>query len=280
MKTAQYIGELDRAYKSLSEDIQNLSNYSWSGSSTEQFVEFVKRSALIRQYEAIAAVRSAFENGTSHLLASLLRPAYEEMLWLEYIRKHKEVSLDLILSMAQNEVYNGIEAQRGYLTKSELNEIGFTSSILKAASEALKRTEDSLLAIGKKLSWRQGALKPTITSIAKSVGRHEEYLFLYHGTSRAVHFSPHELGRRVWGSYGDVKISSNNFSSYWNDFTIIWQWRIFSESALASEYDFRKSSFAWGNKEIFISLLELLPRVQIVTRGELERWPEPRFERR
>lgn len=278
MQIAQHIEDLDRAFKCLQPDINALSLYSWNGRSKDQFVEFVKRSALVRQFECILAVRKAFDAGTSHLLGALLRPAYEELLWMEYLQKIPDVQLKLLTLLAQDEIYSGIQAQSGYFERHELREIGFTSSVLDNASSASRSTSEQLKAIGKKLGWRQGATKPTIANIAKQVNRYEEYVFLYHATSRAVHFSAHELGRRVWGSYGDVKISSTTFSTYWNDFNLIWQWRIFCESALASDYNFEQSSNAWGKEDIFKSLLTLLPRIQIVTMSEMERWPESRLE--
>jgi hypothetical protein len=56
------------------------------------------------------------------------------------------------------------------------------------------------------------------------------YDFLYHATSRAVHFSVPELLRRIWGSPGSVTISSRTFERYWAAFSLYWSCWLFSST--------------------------------------------------
>lgn len=80
--------------------------------------------------------------------------------------------------------------------------------------------------IGNNLGWRNGE-PPGAAALARLTQNEKEYKFIYHATSRYVHFSTHELGRRVWGRQGSVIIGSDKFSHYWSDFALYWGFRIF-----------------------------------------------------
>ena len=51
-----------------------------------KYYEIVQRAALVRQREALDAVVTLCETGHSAFAVCLLRPAYEELLWLEFLR--------------------------------------------------------------------------------------------------------------------------------------------------------------------------------------------------
>jgi hypothetical protein len=64
---------------------------------------------------------------------------------------------------------------------------------------------------------------PSVAEMAHITGRyHDLYAFLYHASSRAVHFSTGELLRRVWGEPGKLTIRSAHYSEYWSAFALHW----------------------------------------------------------
>jgi hypothetical protein len=50
--------------------------------SKQKFLEIAKRAALVRQREAIDAIISLCRSGHSLFAVCMLRPPYEEMLWM------------------------------------------------------------------------------------------------------------------------------------------------------------------------------------------------------
>lgn len=67
-------------------------------------------------------------------------------------------------------------------------------------------------------------------AIAAIVGRSDLYGFLYHATSRLVHFSVPELMRRVWGKPGKMEVAADFFERYWAEFAIYWGGWIFGQT--------------------------------------------------
>ena len=67
-----------------------LKDYSWVGSANKQTFEFVKRAAVIRQFEAANAILALVKAGHGSFGVTLLRPAYEELVWIEYLKKNDD----------------------------------------------------------------------------------------------------------------------------------------------------------------------------------------------
>jgi len=256
--------------------VTSLSRYSWIGPSDSQTLEFVKRAAIVRQFEATEAILALIDAGHGAFGVTMLRPAYEELLWIEYLGKHEDVSIEIVRSMTRKEVLDSYSAQKEYLGQRGIRNIGFTSQLSKRIEKGLKDSNAALVKIGASLGWRSGASQPSVAYVARSVGREKQYKYLYQGTSRAVHFSPQELQRRVWGSYGAVTISSSNFENYWSDFALSWSFRILIETLVNANFKFDFVSDAGIEK--LADLVQDLRPVQILTASELEAWNEPHLK--
>jgi hypothetical protein len=111
-----------------------------------------------------------------------------------------------------------------------------------------------------------------MSHLSKCVGFAREYKFLYHATSRFVHFSTHELARRVWGKKGSVKIGSSSFSEYWSDFAMYWAlWLLIH--LIREVHDVLGDINSTPQKdEEMIKWLGSLSGVPIVTASELKSW--------
>src|SRR5258708_35247688 len=98
--------------------------------------------------------------------------------------------------------------------------IGFTDTYIAAKTASDAKIKERIKEIGKQLHWpnKPMSLMPSMAWLSRQVNRERDYKFLYHATSRFVHFTPGELFRRVWGRQGQVDIGSTTFSEYWTAF--------------------------------------------------------------
>lgn len=234
--------------------------------------DLIRRAALVRQREALDAVVTLCETGHAAFAVCFLRPAYEELVWLEYLNKHAGVANAIIKHMTQIAVAQSVQAQADFSGSLAMRDMGFSAEFVAATKDARVENESSLIAIGKKLGWKRNSPQPTFKELAEAVGRASEYQFLYHATSRFVHFSPQELLRRIWGKPSKVTISSKHFSAYWTDFALHWAFAIYLESILACD-DFLDGAISGEAHDEFIALLKkYIGKVPIITREELL-WP-------
>jgi hypothetical protein len=238
--------------------------------SREVIYDVIRRAAVIRQREAIDAIISLCETGHSAFAVCLLRPAYEEQLWFEYLANHAADAPKLVFALSQKIIAESMRAQSEYLGREGMHRAGFTMKFVKMFLAQAAQPVTTLKALGAKLGWRQGADLPTLAQVAQSVGRKKEYDFLYEGTSRYVHFSAHELMRRAWGDHREIRISSNHFTGYWSAFALHWSLRIYINTIIACADLFPDDS---EHQVVYDHAMELLnnfiPEVPILTYEEL-----------
>lgn len=254
---------------------RQVQEYSWVGPTKLEYLEFTRRAAIVRQFEACEAIIKLIDAGSGSMGVTLLRPAYEELIWLDYLSKNESVALDLVTYIAQKELSDSYNAQKDFLGQKGIRNIGFTKRLSLRIGRNESIFNEKLKEIGKDLGWRNGALQPSVAFLARKVKREKQYRYLYQGTSRAVHFSPHELQRRVWGRHGEVKIASSNFDNYWSDFALSWSFRILIETIIFAGHIDTFVNHSELNEVDFTSLLRDLRPVQILTATELEAWDEP-----
>lgn len=265
-------------WKSCLPDIESAREYSWFGKSSDQMYEWIKRAVVVRQHEALRAIIDMEALGLAHFSVTLLRPAYEELLWIEYLEQNPKYALELVTCLARLEIRDSLLAQDEQLGEKGMMSIGFSRAKVRKLSRAFDDCDLKLKSIGQILQWRSGQTKPSIAFIARKVKREKQYNFLYQGTSRSVHFSPHELARRIWGNHGKVTIGSASFSRYWSDFSLSWAARILVETMIATGQTGRLSTVDDNGQKAFVRILKDLRPVQILTASELEKWDEPVFD--
>ena len=139
-----------------------------------------------------------------------------------------------------------------------------------------KERTKALSLVARSLSWpdksiEQGTL-PSMRVVAKATKSLRLYQFLYHATSRFVHFSGAELARRAWGEPGNVQIHSGHFHDYWGAFSLYWGLRIFVETTVqCPAFDYS----AIPNGDTLLQAIDGLMQgrvIPIVTAEELK-WP-------
>jgi hypothetical protein len=246
---------------------------SLGNSIASRYYEIVRRAALVRQRESLEALISLCETGHSAFAVCLLRPAYEELLWVEYLAQHPELANDILIRLVQTGITDSVEAQSNYLGSDKLKQTGFTMKFVKMRLAKGKDVQAALREMGRKLGWRPGATLPSVALLSRKVGREKEYTYLYQATSRFVHFSPHELVRRAWGNPTSITISSAHFTGYWSAFALHWGLRIYIQTfAACSDLADLDAAQPDAYERMLDLLNQYVPPVPIITREELE-WP-------
>ena len=248
-------------------------SYSWSGDDKLQYFNFLKRAAVVRQTEALKAMLAMVEHGHGHFGVTFLRPAYEELIWIEYLIKNEGVANDIVILLAPLETADNLNAQDEFAGPEGMKTIGFAPLFVKVFTAQAKRSAQQLKVIGKALGWNMNMNRlPSTAWLSRKVGRHRDYKFLYHATSRFVHFSANELYRRVWGKQGSVTIGSTTFSDYWQDFALYWGFRLYVDLLIACEEVFRGIKLDDERFKEVAVWLEKFAQVPIITPEELKPW--------
>ncbi len=210
---------------------EHISYVEWKES--DGLVPVIFRAVLKRQYESLSSVVGMSSSERGYSAVSLLRPACEELIWIKYL---KHVGLkdanELLRLMAVTEIGRTLEAQLEFAGREMVKSLGFTPTFLSEQSASVLEAEKRLKALHERLNWRskkKGQI-PSVFFLAKATNNLELYKFLYHATSKFVHFSVHELMRRVWGKPGALSISSDTYAKYWSAFSLRWGLHLYLET--------------------------------------------------
>jgi len=102
-----------------------------------------------------------------------------------------------------------------------LHSIGISDALIFHFAGLSAKAKAELKSIGAELKWPSNRLVPSVLFLARETGSEDLYRFIYHATSRFVHFSVQELGRRGWyDSNLRMTIGSKTFSYYWKWFSL------------------------------------------------------------
>jgi len=265
---------IEKFLEYLAPSLAPVERQTWTGADGDQFWDILRRAAIKRQLEALRAAIRMVDSGIGHFAVTLVRPAYEELIWIEYMYKHLELSNELCLLIGLKEARDGLEAQNEYIGPEGMQKGGFTQRYVKLHIARTRGVETRLREIGRALGWgRDGAVLPTFAQLARQVSREKEYKFLYQGTSRFVHFSVQEIFRRAWSQKkGELIIGSNTFARFWKDFSLYWLFRIFIElnaacSDILGDWSIHISQEKWNEMKEWLKDFKPIP---IITKGELE----------
>jgi hypothetical protein len=200
--------------------------------------DVVRRSILRRQHDALDATIKLVDANIGELAVSFLRPACEELMWLAYFNKvgasHADTLTELMMC---TDIHRTLHAQASY-TPDAMHDLG-----LKGWYDATAKVQPKLLEqlrhLGRELRWpkpknRQTAL-PSMRFIASEVGHLPLYDYLYFATSKTVHFNPHELTRRVWGSPPNYNWDAPFFRDFWSLFALAWSSRLLLLSCIETK---------------------------------------------
>lgn len=208
-------------------------NIAWAPA--DGFRLIVTRAVLRRQLESLQAIVHLVQSGHGFAGAPLLRAACEELVWVKYLAtlesRDAEVVLRLIGTM---DIARNLSAQSGFMSADATDRLGLRPYVEQFAQ--IEPNNATLLRqVAMRLGWpkRSEGRLPNVRWLAARVHLQGLYRFLYHGTSRYVHFNVGELMRRAWGGPREVTISSSHFGRYWSAFSLYWGVYLLVETALA-----------------------------------------------
>jgi Family of unknown function (DUF5677) len=258
--------------------IEQISHIDWKES--DGMVPVIFRAILRRQYESLSSIVEISGSERGYSAVSLLRPACEELIWIKYL-KHIGIqdANELLRLMAVTEIGKTIEAQLEYAGPDAMKSLGFPVAFTSAQSASAFEAKRRLRVLGRRLNWGNSGRGeiPSVFSIAKVTDNLALYKFLYHATSKFVHFSTHELMRRAWGRPGALSISSDTFARYWSAFSLRWGLQFYLETLLEGLDWIEDQDSPELSEARIMEAAEAIRRfglVPIVTAEELH-WPFP-----
>lgn len=264
--------QVTTALHSFKPAVAEASAFAWHP--TDGLRSIFPRAALCRQYESLEAIVDLTSAQRSHAGVPLLRPACEELLWLRYLNtlcaEHVEA---ILVYMTQDEYLASIRAQEQYAGRTVMRNMGLAPHLDHLERTSQERSAN-MSTLGKLLNWPRRNIKegtlPSMRFVAKATDNLKLYQFLYHATSRFVHFSGAELCRRAWGGPGNMSVSSQHFHDYWGAFSLFWGLRVFIQTTLqcpACDYGLVDDG------EALLNAIDALGgAIPIVTAEELK-WP-------
>jgi len=204
--------------------VEGASKLSWSPA--DGMLPLIRSAILRRQYECLSVAVDLVDKSQGFAAVALLRPACEEFLWAKYLVSLLRPDAEqLLVLMGRKEISDSLKAQDNHAGRTVSESLGLAGYI-KQSEASSKHINAQIKALGVKLKWEKRTVEasklPSVAFIAKAVGETSLYRFLYHASSRYVHFSPAELLRRAWGRIGDVTVSSTHFTDYWGAFVMYW----------------------------------------------------------
>jgi Family of unknown function (DUF5677) len=253
---------------------RDLSILSWDES--QGFLPILRRSILCRQIDSLTVAVDLVESRQGYAAVSLLRPACEELMWLRYFNSVPAGDARILADcLIQSGMLKDLEAQASEVGEAEMAAMGLSEALggFRSKEPEIRRR---LKEVGARLNWpdriKNSGDVPSAWFIAKTGGSEALYRFLYHATSRYVHFSPVELARRGWGHPGHLEIASNIYEPIWAQFTLSWGTRLFGWT-LQAAVDALSSEGVPDPphkvlKEVFDAIAEV-PLIPLVTNGEM-----------
>lgn len=190
-----------------------------SGISTN-FLSSLVKASFVKQVEFI---HSAFEQEDSNIFFFLpgLRSNCEDYIVLTYF-DNENLDNDIIRLIIQVKTYESIEAQSKYFEsgvtdQKKVNNI-FTEDVYSKYKSDIRKYFE-----GKKIKLNNYSQYPSTRKMALTIDEESFYNFVFHGTSKAVHFSPHILLRMAWGNDNEDNrylLSTGNFNLYYKSFVL------------------------------------------------------------
>lgn len=258
--------------------IQAVNDLNWELS--DGFLPIIYRATLVRQYDSLDVIASLVAEHKGFAAPALLRSSSEEFIWIKYLASIDAVDAEqLVVCIASNEQCENLKAQDDYGGRTATKQLGLLP-YLRGADNRRTAIQGKLRQLGRKLGWRHYEVKngqlPKIKWIASKTGQIRIYNFLYHATSRHVHFSGGELLRHAWVGREGASIRSIHFRDYWASFSLYWGLLLLLRSAAEIIGVLPDISVVGLNQDELFAAAERVGefgQVAIITAEELA-WPE------
>ena len=256
-------------------------NSSFQWEPDDGYLPVIFRAIIRRQFDGLQAISTMVREGIGFATAPLLRPACEEFIWTKYLVHISETDAQrLVKYLALAEIGRNLDAQDRFAGRRVTEELGLLP-YLKSTERSMDTVSDKLIDVGKRLGWPKNVVNrgrlPSMMWIANATGEKDKYDYIYHATSRFVHFSVHELQRRTWGSprEGKFAVDSQYFGNYWAHFSLYWGLQLLLETLGALTHTDLLIYTESEDDDEMLQIAERIARIgrpPIITAEEL-RWP-------
>ena len=190
------------------------------------------RAALAKCFEFSLYIFEDEDSKHSFFSLPTLRGICEDLISLKYFAEKVDAvdREEILLAFAALNIFDGLKRQTTYFEKNRpLQPILKDKKLYPDIERYNEMEKQKIKSFKNKYHWRRNY--PTVEEMAKAAGLEELYNYLYAASSRAVHFTPHVLGRMGWtieslpkdekseniGNY-EMQFSTQNFSRYYQEF--------------------------------------------------------------
>ncbi|MEI9943782.1 MAG: DUF5677 domain-containing protein [Chitinophagaceae bacterium] len=191
------------------------------------------KAAFIKCFEFNLYLNQTRNLSNSFYNISFLRGVCEDLFSLKFLLNFKKEDRDeLLIIYNQYLLHTSIESQTKFFDKEKI-----VQPILRrnTTQDMVSKLENDLKQFWSKHGYSKDKIFPSVEHMAIDSKLKLLYDFLYHATSRAVHFSPNVLLRTGWYNKegGPVVFSTKNFSNYYTFFNSYWGTYLFIQYARA-----------------------------------------------
>lgn len=183
------------------------------------YFDICLRSTLVKALEFSLLAHSRHSKDAFFMMATL-RGVCEDFIVLRYLFRFPKAQRDkLVWLLMQRQFTEAIRAQTKFFIHSRPKQWVLMNT-KKETEDTLQHLATEFEKVRKKLALGPGDRLPTVKRMAVDAGLLDLYEFLYHGTSKVVHFSPHVSLRMGWGDTSKrlVTFSAKNFHRYYSNF--------------------------------------------------------------
>lgn len=208
---------------------------------------------------AVEIENSTFEN-KAFWVSSTLRSICEDLITLSFIDKNFHDKADEIIKLELSiEAKKSLEAQEEFYSKYRPQQ-----PIIKP-KDSSSDPEEKLRLIYKDYIQGKRPYKPSAWAMAKDQDLEVLYTYLYHATSRFVHFSPNTLLKMAWydPENEESQCDPNFFSNYYYQFV-----KFYSVQLLSSLIN------RFPEKIIIEDMLKKSIKERLAEANSIQRWPE------
>ena len=275
-------GEVQEFLNIFEAHAESNSHMTWKPS--DGFLPVVFRAIFRRQYESLQTISQLAITGNGAAAGPLLRPACEEFIWTKYLTQISARDAEqLVICFAMDEQYKNLRVQDEFAGRSVTETLGLLP-YLERSNKIRKDLLQKIRKLGERLDWPENTITqgqlPPIWWLAETTEEQSTFDFIYHATSRFVHFSVAELLRRAWGNpYKEtLSVNSIHFRDYWAYFCLYWGLFLFLCTVieiLGADSELIEMGMSDADA---VKVLEIMERVgnlgkpPIITAEELE-WP-------
>lgn len=217
MPTA-YTSALFDHYEKLKPHLEALSVVGWDEHRANPYHATVI-AALVKNFEFNYSVCSKESEEGSFFLMPFLRGMCEDLITLKFMERFDEAFRKKIIYIQMLLLtIESAEAQGSFFEKENIIQLRYRH---KHGAEEVKAIQAELKKLWHGKGFNKDTIFPSVSAMANDTRMVALYNFLYHATSRVVHFSPNVLFRMGWGKPGeDVTFNTKNFTQYYHEFTV------------------------------------------------------------